>query len=246
MDSTNLCGNTLKIMRALLVVDMDTACGWSDFVIEQNTFRKQTALEVGRLLRVVREKKILRLFSMAPPTTRSKHNDATIRDNNIHLPPKSGPGVYDSFVSTCCPACEGKGPNMLASCVSHHHAPFEPVFVKTESSVFSNGRVASFLCQNGIDHLLLAGCMTFGCLYETARDGVKSGIMITLVEECVYPPFQHFFENEKHGCMALYLDSEPTPETVARAKRRWLEDVHNEIPTSSSRASIVSLAEIVL
>lgn len=232
-------------MKALLVVDMDTACGWSDFVIEQNTLRKQTALEVGHLLRIAREKKILRLFSMAPHAARSKHNDVTIRDNNIHLPPTSGSDMYDTLVSTCCPACQGEGPNVLASCVSHHHAPYEPVFVKTENSVFSNGRVASFLCQSGVDHLLLGGCMTFGCLYETARDSVRSGITITLVEECVYPPFQHFFEDEKHGCMVLNLDSEPTPETVALAKRWWLEDVHNEILTLS-RASIAPLAEIIL
>lgn len=61
----------------------------------------------------------------------------------------------------------------------------EPVWVKRASSAFFSTPLETFLVGKGVDTLLVAGCVTSGCVRATVVDAVSYGYRVIVPEECV-------------------------------------------------------------
>jgi ureidoacrylate peracid hydrolase len=59
----------------------------------------------------------------------------------------------------------------------------EMVFSKTSSSVFNTTEIESVLRRMGIEHLVVTGIVTDGCVELSVRDAVDRGFQVTLVED---------------------------------------------------------------
>jgi nicotinamidase-related amidase len=59
----------------------------------------------------------------------------------------------------------------------------EMVFSKTSASVFSSTAIESVLRRMGIDHLVITGLVTDGCVELSARDACDRGFAVTLVSD---------------------------------------------------------------
>ena len=60
---------------------------------------------------------------------------------------------------------------------------------KTKPSVFFGTPLLSHLQTLGVDHLLVAGTTTSGCVRASVYDAFSYNFGITLVEECVFDRF---------------------------------------------------------
>jgi nicotinamidase-related amidase len=61
----------------------------------------------------------------------------------------------------------------------------EPVWVKRASSAFFSTPLQTFLIGNGVDTLIVSGCVTSGCVRATVVDAVSYGYRVVVPEECV-------------------------------------------------------------
>ena len=59
----------------------------------------------------------------------------------------------------------------------------EMIFSKTSSSVFNTTEIESVLRRMGIEHLVVSGIVTDGCVELSVRDAVDRGFQVTLVED---------------------------------------------------------------
>jgi nicotinamidase-related amidase len=59
----------------------------------------------------------------------------------------------------------------------------EMVFSKTSASVFSSTAIESVLRRMGIEHLVITGLVTDGCVELSARDACDRGFAVTLVSD---------------------------------------------------------------
>jgi maleamate amidohydrolase len=64
-------------------------------------------------------------------------------------------------------------------------APGEPVLVKKHASAFFGTGLADELRARQIDTLLLAGCITSGCIRTTAADAAQLGFRALVVRDAV-------------------------------------------------------------
>jgi nicotinamidase-related amidase len=63
--------------------------------------------------------------------------------------------------------------------------PGEPVWVKRASSAYFGTPLLPFLTGRGVDTVVVAGCVTSGCIRATVIDGISWGHRMILPEECV-------------------------------------------------------------
>jgi nicotinamidase-related amidase len=56
---------------------------------------------------------------------------------------------------------------------------------KDAFSAFGNEKIAARLRASGAKHLLLCGLETPVCVYQTARDALKSGFQVTVLADCI-------------------------------------------------------------
>jgi nicotinamidase-related amidase len=59
----------------------------------------------------------------------------------------------------------------------------EMIFSKTSASVFSTTEIDSVLRRMGIDHLVMTGIVTDGCVELSSKDAADRGYQVTLVED---------------------------------------------------------------
>ena len=59
----------------------------------------------------------------------------------------------------------------------------EMIFAKTSSSAFSSTEIERVLRRMGIEHLVITGIVTDGCVELTARDAADRGFLVTLVKD---------------------------------------------------------------
>jgi nicotinamidase-related amidase len=91
----------------------------------------------------------------------------------------------------------------------------EPVWVKRASSAYFNTPLMPFLSSRGIDTVIVAGCVTSGCIRATTIDGISWGHRMILPEECVgdraaVPHATNLFDID-----AKYADIMPLTDVVA-------------------------------
>ncbi len=63
--------------------------------------------------------------------------------------------------------------------------PEARVFAKTSFSALQADGLLSCLCDEGIEHLLIAGLETPICVYQTSLEAVEKGLSVTVLEDCV-------------------------------------------------------------
>ncbi len=63
--------------------------------------------------------------------------------------------------------------------------PSDPVLVKKYASCFYGTPLASILVSQGIDTLIITGCITSGCIRATAVDSIQHGFYTVIPRECV-------------------------------------------------------------
>jgi maleamate amidohydrolase len=85
----------------------------------------------------------------------------------------------------------------------------EPVWVKRASSAFFSTPLQTFLVGNGVDTLLVAGCVTSGCVRATVVDAVSYGYRVIVPEECVGDRAEGPHEWNLFDIDAKYADVEP-------------------------------------
>lgn len=61
----------------------------------------------------------------------------------------------------------------------------EPVYVKRASSAFYGTPLQTFLAANRVDTVIVAGCVTSGCVRATTIDAISGGLRPIVPEECV-------------------------------------------------------------
>ena len=69
--------------------------------------------------------------------------------------------------------------------------PTEYVLQKSKGSAFFGTPLAAYLTRNGIDSVLISGCVTSGCVRATAIDAWNSGFVSFVVEEAVFDRSRH-------------------------------------------------------
>jgi maleamate amidohydrolase len=85
-------------------------------------------------------------------------------------------------------------------------APGEPVLVKKHASAFFGTPLAHELRTRAVDTLLLAGCITSGCIRTTAADAVQLGFRTLVVREAVGDRAAAAHEPALEAIDALYAD----------------------------------------
>jgi len=69
--------------------------------------------------------------------------------------------------------------------------PDEYVVQKSKGSAFFGTVLSSFLVRNGIDSVLISGCVTSGCVRATTIDAWNHGFVPYVVEEAVFDRSRH-------------------------------------------------------
>src|SRR5262249_15419565 len=71
--------------------------------------------------------------------------------------------------------------------IDHRVAPRagEPVFGKQAASAFFGTSLVSFLLSNGVDSLIVTGCVTSGCVRASVVDSISWGFRTVVPAECV-------------------------------------------------------------
>lgn len=87
-------------------------------------------------------------------------------------------------------------------------APQEGEFqlVKPKASAFFGTPLVTYLTQRGIDHLLVAGTSTSGCVQASVNDGHAYGFKMFVVEECVFDRSDFLHKVYLYNMNAKYAD----------------------------------------
>lgn len=92
----------------------------------------------------------------------------------------------------------------------------EPVLVKKHASAFFGTPLEAELRQRGVDTLLIAGCITSGCIRTTAADAAQLGFRPLVVREAVGDRTREAHDAALAAIDALYGDVVPLAEACAR------------------------------
>lgn len=151
--------------EALLVIDIDHADNWKPEDIETFPERKKVAGSIKALLDQKRAGDELIIFVIFP---------VIIPGKNLN-----------------CIVCDCGDDVRLAEFLKHRcNHPKEPVFIKHYVNAFRNADFVGYLEKEGITELKIAGCQTSCCVLETALGAVSHGLNVSLIADCVYPPFE--------------------------------------------------------
>ena len=102
--------------------------------------------------------------------------------------------------------------------------PEELIVRKRAASGFFGTHLASFLAASAVDRLVVAGCVTSGCVRATVVDAVSHGYRTIVPEECVGDRAQGPHEWNLFDIDAKYADVEPL--------ERVLEQLGAKIPVA--------------
>jgi maleamate amidohydrolase len=70
-----------------------------------------------------------------------------------------------------------------AICAEVAPAEGEHLMIKSDASVFANGRLAPLLKQNGLEWLYVAGVWSEACVFASVKDAVEQGFRVVLVKD---------------------------------------------------------------
>lgn len=176
--------------EALLVIDIDSGCGWGDDVSKYSLAERGTAEYIRHVLADTRSRGELIVFTLLD---KSLKIGIAQRDRNIHH---------------SCIGCDSDLTH-LAQFLEHRHEKenLEPVFIKPKANAFANTRLDTFLRERYVERVRLVGCNTAICVQFSAIGAVKAGFHVVLDEKGSYPRFRD--ENEKVGWLTdvWYYDS---------------------------------------
>jgi maleamate amidohydrolase len=96
----------------------------------------------------------------------------------------------------------------------------EPVLVKKHASAFYGTPLEEILRERGVDTLLIAGCITSGCIRTTAADAAQLGFRPLVVAEAVGDRSRAAHEAALAAIDGLYGDVVPLAEAVAHLEER--------------------------
>lgn len=163
--------------EALLVIDIDSGCGWGDNTSQYKKEICEIAQCIKHILDDAREKRELVVFVMI--------------DTRLTI------GIAQT--SREHGTCIGCDPDLshLALFLEHRHQKenFEAVFIKNSADAFAHPELAAFLRKHNVTGVRLAGSSTGLCVQFTAIGAIQKGFNVTLLEKGVYPKFRD--ENEK-------------------------------------------------
>jgi len=91
----------------------------------------------------------------------------------------------------------------------------EPVWIKQASSAFFGTPILPFLIAAGADTLIVAGCVTSGCIRATVVDAVSFGFRTIVPVECVGDRAEAPHHSNLFDIDAKYADVEPVSSVLA-------------------------------
>jgi maleamate amidohydrolase len=92
--------------------------------------------------------------------------------------------------------------------------PADLVLTKRAPSAFFGTDLASHLIQRGIDTVLVAGCVTSGCVRATVVDAFSYGFRVVVPEECVGDQTQDQHQANLLDIQLRYADVLPLAEVL--------------------------------
>ena len=180
-------------MKALLVVDIHNSWGWAKRTIESCETDRLVVLAIKSELEKARAAGDIVIFIMFP-------NGCNGQEFQIS---KNGK----------CIGCDT--PDSLPEFFEHRHE-CEPVFFKNRCNAFTNHNLAEYLRSKDVADIILTGCATFVCVFDTAKGALKNGFDVTLLADCVSPPFQtDEWADAKKWLASVQNYAEPTNNNVA-------------------------------
>lgn len=99
----------------------------------------------------------------------------------------------------------------------------EPVWVKPAPSAFFGTPLVSFLVAEGIDTLVVTGCVTSGCVRATVVDAVSWGFRTIVPLECVGDRSDGVHNGALFDMDSKYADVEPLSNVIAAIESGVLE-----------------------
>lgn len=99
--------------------------------------------------------------------------------------------------------------------------PGEIVIEKTKPSVFFQTPLLSHLQSLGVDHLLVGGTTTSGCVRASIYDAFSYNLGVTVVEECVFDRFPTSHKAALFDMDAKYADVVPIAEVLRELDERF-------------------------
>jgi len=91
----------------------------------------------------------------------------------------------------------------------------EVVLEKAKPSAFFGTPLASYLTAGAVDHVVVAGCTTSGCVRATVLDAFSYNLGVTIPEECVFDRFPTSHAIELFDMDSKYADVLPLDEVIA-------------------------------
>lgn len=96
----------------------------------------------------------------------------------------------------------------------------EMIFSKRSSSVFSTTEIDDVLRRMGIDHLVLTGIVTDGCVELSARDAADRGYLVTLVTDgCSASTPEAHVDALERMTDGSFISARPTEDLVREVQR---------------------------
>jgi nicotinamidase-related amidase len=95
----------------------------------------------------------------------------------------------------------------------------EPVYVKRASSAFFGTPLLSLLTANRVDTVIVAGCVTSGCVRATTIDAVSWGLRPIVPEECVGDRAAGPHATNLFDIDAKYADVAPLAEVISSVRQ---------------------------
>ncbi len=92
----------------------------------------------------------------------------------------------------------------------------EVVIEKTKPSAFFGTPLLSYLIQGAVDHVIVAGTTTSGCVRATVLDAFSNNLGVTIPEECVFDRFPTSHAIELFDMDSKYADVLPLAEVLAQ------------------------------
>jgi len=164
--------------KALLVIDVDHACGWKPKDIQDNSLKQLVAENIKTELANWRASNGLIVFVIYG-------NDTTGQEAQVNE-------------INGCVVCDRNDSARLAEFLEHRHKnTTEPAFVKKSYDAFTNKSLAQYLKKQGVTEVVLAGCQTFHCVQATALGAVNAGFNVTLLRDLVFLPFDKQYDTEE-------------------------------------------------
>ena len=166
--------------KALLVIDVDHACGWRVKDIRSNSSKRLVARNIKAQLANWRARNGLIVFVVYG-------RDATGQEAQVNGRKQEN-----------CVVCDRNDSARLAKFLEHRHGnTHELAFVKKDTDAFTNQNLAEYLKKKSVTEVVLAGCQTFSCVRTTAQGAAEAGFNITLLRDLVFAPFDKHYDTEE-------------------------------------------------